>query len=340
MASGSITSLQIDGQKMETVTEFIFLVSKITTDGDCSHEIKRCLLLGRKAMTNLDSILQSRDITLPRKVLLVKAMVFPVVMCGCERWTIQKADRWRIDAFELWCWRRLLRIPWTTRRLNQSILKKSSLSVHWKDWCWSWSSNTLATWCREPTHWKRPWCWEKTEGRRIRGQERTGWLDGITDLMDVSLSKLQEMVKDREDWRAAVHGVTKNQHDWVTEEEEQQHLSYDVKTIRKALEKTPRNSWCSSGPDIPCLRTQNETKKRTLVVPEREEGAITRIFFCQSAFGKKGTVWSFTFLFLKNYLFMALLCLCYCSWTFSSCGEWGLLSNFSVVASLVEEHSL
>jgi len=124
MTSKPITSWQIDGEQIETVTEFIFLVSKITTDGDCSHEIKRCLLLGRKAMTNLDSILQSRDITLPRKVLLVKAMVFPVVMCGCERWTIQKADRWRIDAFELWCWRRLLRIPWTTRRLNQSILKK------------------------------------------------------------------------------------------------------------------------------------------------------------------------------------------------------------------------
>ena len=125
MASGPITSWQIDGETMETVTDFISLGSKITADGDCSHEIKRRLLLGRKAMTNLDSILKSRDITLPTKVCLVKAMVFPVVMCGCERWTIKKAEHWRIDAFELRCWR-FLRVPWTARRSNQSILKKSS----------------------------------------------------------------------------------------------------------------------------------------------------------------------------------------------------------------------
>jgi len=126
--------------------------SKITADGDCSHEIKRRLLLGRKAMTNLDSILKSRDITLPTKVHLVKAMVFPGVMYGCESWTIKKAECWRIGAFELQCWRRLLRVPWTAWRSNQSILKKSILNLHWKDWCWSWSSNTLATWCEEPTH--------------------------------------------------------------------------------------------------------------------------------------------------------------------------------------------
>ena len=124
MASSSITSWQIDGETMETVTDFIFLGSKITADGDCSHEIKRCLLLGRKAMTNLDSILKSRDITLPTKVHLVKVMFFPVVMYGCESQTIKKAERRRIDAFELWCWRRLLRVPWTARRSNQSILKK------------------------------------------------------------------------------------------------------------------------------------------------------------------------------------------------------------------------
>ena len=133
MASGPMTSWQTDGETVETVSDFIFLGSKITADGDCSHEIKRCLLLGRKAMTNLDNILKSRDITLPTKVCLVKAMVFPVVMYGCERWTMKKAEGRRIDAFELWCWRRLLRVPWTARRSNQSILKEISLGVHWKD---------------------------------------------------------------------------------------------------------------------------------------------------------------------------------------------------------------
>ena len=124
MASGPITSFQIDRETMETVTDFIFLASKITADGNCSHEIKRCLLLGRKAMTNIDSMLKSRDINLPAMVHMVKAMVFPVVMYGCEIWTIKKAECQRIDAFELWCWRRLLRVPWTTRRSNQSILKE------------------------------------------------------------------------------------------------------------------------------------------------------------------------------------------------------------------------
>ena len=131
-ASGPITSWEIDG---ETVSDFIFLGSKITTDGDCSHEIKRRSLLGRKIMTNLDSIFKSRDITLPIKVRLIEAMVFPVVMYGCESWTVKKAEHRRIDAFELWCWRRLLRVPWTARRSNQSILKEISLGVHWKDSC-------------------------------------------------------------------------------------------------------------------------------------------------------------------------------------------------------------
>ena len=126
MASSPITSWQIDGETVETVTNFIFLGSKITADGDCSHEIKRGLLLGRKPMTNLDSILKSRDITLPTKVCLVKAMVFPVVMYGCDSWTIKKAERWRIDAFKLWCWRRCLRVSWTARRSHQSILKEIS----------------------------------------------------------------------------------------------------------------------------------------------------------------------------------------------------------------------
>ena len=133
MASGPITSWEIDGETVETVSDFIFGGFKMTTDGDCSHEIKRCLLLGRKVMTNLDSIFKSRDITLPTKLCLVKAMVFPVVMYRCESWTVKKAECRRIDAFELWCWRRLLRVPWTARRSNQSILKKSALEFLWKE---------------------------------------------------------------------------------------------------------------------------------------------------------------------------------------------------------------
>ena len=133
MASSPITSWQIDGETMETVTDFIFLSSEITADSDCSHEIKRHLPLGRKAMTNLDSILKSRDITLLTKVCIVKAMIFPVVIYGCESWIIMKAERRRIDVFELWCWRKLLRVPWTARRSIQSFLKESTLNVYWKD---------------------------------------------------------------------------------------------------------------------------------------------------------------------------------------------------------------
>ena len=166
---------------METVTDFIFLGSKITAGGDCSHEIKRCLLLGGKVMTNLNSILKSRDITLPTKVHLVKAMVFPVIRYGCESWTIKKAECWRIHALELWCWRRLLRVPWTARRSNQSILKEISPEFHWKDWFWSWNSNTLATWCEELTHWKRPWCWKRLQAGG-EGDDRgwDGWVGSWT----------------------------------------------------------------------------------------------------------------------------------------------------------------
>ena len=174
MTSGPITSWQIDGETVETVTDFIFLCSKITADSDCSHEIKRCLLLVRKVLTNLDSILKSRDITLPTKVRLVKAMVFPVVMYGCESWT-EKAEHWRIDAFELWCWIRLLRVPWTARRSNQSVLKK--IIIHWKDWYWSWNPSTLATWCEELPHLKRPdagkdW---RLEEKGTTEDEMVGW---------------------------------------------------------------------------------------------------------------------------------------------------------------------
>ena len=153
MASSPITSWEIDG---ETVADFIFRGSKITADGDCSHEIKRCLLLGRKVMTNLNSIFKSRDITLPTKVHLVKALFFPVVMYVCESWTIKKAEHRRIDAFELWCWRRLLRVPWNARRSNQSILKDISPGCSLEGLMLKLKLNTLATWCEELTHWKRP----------------------------------------------------------------------------------------------------------------------------------------------------------------------------------------
>ena len=148
--------------------------SKITADGEHSHEIKRRLFLGRQVMTNLDSISKSRDITLPTRVHLVKAMIFPLVMYGCESWAIKKAEHRRIDAFKLWCWRRLLRVLWTSRRSNQSVLKESVLNIHLKDWCWSWSSNTLATWCKELTHWKSQ-CWERLKAGG-EGDDR-GWDD-------------------------------------------------------------------------------------------------------------------------------------------------------------------
>ena len=151
MASGPITSWQIDGETVETVADFIFLGSKITADSDCSHEIKRCLLLGRKVMTNVDSILKSRDITLPTKVHLVKAMVFPVVMYGWESWIIKKAEHWRIDAFELWCRRRLLRVPWTVRS-NQSILKEISPEFSLEGLMLKLKLKYFAIWCEDPTH--------------------------------------------------------------------------------------------------------------------------------------------------------------------------------------------
>ena len=177
MASSAITSWQIEGEKVEkveVVTYFLFLGSKITVDGDCSHEIRRHLPLGRQAMTNLDSVLKHRDISLPTKVCMVKAMVFPVIMYGCESWTIKKAKRGRIDAFELWCWRRLLRVLWTARRSNQSIFTR------WKGWCWSWNSSILVIWCEQLTHWKSPWCWERFRA----GEEGVrGWDGWIASLM-------------------------------------------------------------------------------------------------------------------------------------------------------------
>ena len=200
---------------METLTDFILGGFEITAGGDCSHEIKRCLLLGRKAMTNLDSILKSRDITLPTQVHLVKAMVFPVVM-----WELDYKESWVLKnfyAFELWCWRRLLRVPWTARRSNQSILKEISPDIHWKVWCWSWNSNTLATWCEELTHWKIPWFWGRLKvGGEGDDRGWDGWMASLTRWIWVWASSRSWWWTGRLGMLPSM-GSQRVRRDWVTE---------------------------------------------------------------------------------------------------------------------------
>ena len=210
MASSPITSWQIEGAKVGAVADFLFLGSKITAHSDCSHEIIRWLIHGRKAMKNLDNVLKNRDIILPTKVYIVKAMIFPVVIYGYESWTIKKAGHQRIDAFKLWCCRRLLRVPWTARRSNQSIWKDINseytlerlmlkLKFQYLDYL-MWTADSQ----------EKSLMLGNIEGRRRRGYQRMRWLDGITDAMDMNLGKFREMVRDRETWHTAVHGVTKS----------------------------------------------------------------------------------------------------------------------------------
>ena len=217
MASGPISSWEIDGETVETVSDFTFGGSKITADGECSHEIKRHLLLERKVMTNLDSILKSKDITLPTKVHLVKAMVFPVVMCGCESWTVKKAEHRRIAAFELWCWRRLLRVPWTARRSNQSFLREISPGCSLEGLMLKLKLQYFGHLMQRADSLEKTLMLGKNEDSRRRGQQRMGWLDGITDLMDMGLGGSGSWWWTGRPGALRFMGSQRVRHDWATE---------------------------------------------------------------------------------------------------------------------------
>ncbi|CAH2248821.1 Hypothetical predicted protein [Pelobates cultripes] len=211
MANSNLSSWQIDGEEVEAVTDFIFLGSKISSDGDCSHEIQRRLLLGRKAMASLEKLVKTKDITLSTKVSIVRTMVFPVVTYGCESWTIKNAERRRIDAFELWCWRELLRIPWIARRSNKSVQQEIKTNCSLEAMIMRLKLKYFGHIMRRQGSLKKTLMLGKMEGTRRRGRQRRRWIDEVTEAMNMMLLELRGAVTDRCTWRAMVHMVTESQ---------------------------------------------------------------------------------------------------------------------------------